>query len=175
MFNIHNDVNSPHLYSLITSKCRFSVVKKNCVQLMEMFLIVDHFFYNSSSDRSSPRIFFSGNSDYASRDRCTDDYYTLQPSSMQITDQIHEIGNATMLQNASNSVISSPITIAVQQHQSQIQSPLPQQQSGKFLRITILSSFYVIRSFPKGRLLIILFQYIFVLQSHLQFCILYNE
>lgn len=77
-------------------------------------------------NRSSPRIFFSGNGDYVSRERCNDDYYTLQSTAIPITDQM---GNATMMQNASNSVISSPITIAVQQHQTQIQSPLQQQQS----------------------------------------------
>lgn len=76
----------------------------------------------------SSRIFFSGNGDYASRERCREDYYTLASTPVPLSDV--ESLSGGLMQSHSNSSAPAPISINVQQQQQQQQhrqhSPLPQ-------------------------------------------------
>lgn len=73
-------------------------------------------------------MYYGGNGgDYVSRERCREDYYTLASTPVPLSD-VESIGNALMPTH-SNSSVSSPLPIAVQQQQHQQQPNSSLQQS----------------------------------------------
>lgn len=72
----------------------------------------------------SSRIFFGGTGEFVSRERCRDDYYTLTSTPITLSDSC---GNTTIVPTHNGSGISTPLSIAVQQH-NQMQTTLQQNQ-----------------------------------------------
>lgn len=88
-----------------------------------MFYIFCLLFFLILFCRSS-RIFFGGTGEYVSRERCRDDYYTLASTPITLSDSC---GNTTIVPTHNGSGISTPLSIAVQQH-NQMQTTLQQNQ-----------------------------------------------
>lgn len=136
MFNTINDVNIHHKFNQIISKYCVHIHPIKIFNLIEnnkQFIQIIHY-------RSS-RIYFSGPSgEYVARERCHDDYYALTTTPMPLSESI---GNTAIIQNPSNSGISPPLSITVQQQPNQMQSSLSQQQanvqSGK-IQFSVLTS-----------------------------------
>lgn len=60
-----------------------------------------------------------------SRERCRDDYYTISSTPITLSDSC---GNTTIVPTHNGSGISTPLSIAVQQHNNQMQTTLQQNQ-----------------------------------------------
>lgn len=115
MYNIISVENIRHKFNRTISKLLFKNKDSNDL-IIEMIYVL--FVCRSS------RIFFGGTGEYVSRERCRDDYYTLTSTPITLSDSC---GNTTIVPTQNGSGISTPLSIAVQQH-NQMQTTLQQNQ-----------------------------------------------
>lgn len=129
MYNIISVENIRHKFNRTISKCIFQIQKReNAANGCESSVIwtnrFDVLFVCAFCICRSSRIFFGGTGEYVSRERCRDDYYTLASTPISLSDSC---GNSTIVPHHNGSGISTPLSIAVQQH-NQMQTSLQQQQ-----------------------------------------------